>query len=183
MGTRNLTFVVYNNEIKVAQYCQWDGNPSGNGSIVVNFICKKINTPKKLEAFKQKLSKINYLTSEEVERRYAELKNAEFLVKYPQLHRNFGPRVLDEYILITEEPELQLMTEFAAESLFCEWAYVIDLDNCNLEVYKGFNKKKLTKKDRFAFLPLSDNGYKQIKILASIPFAELNKKSMNKLEK
>lgn len=30
---------------------------------------------------------------------------------------------------------------FLADSLFCEWAYIINLDSGKLEVYRGFNKK------------------------------------------
>ncbi len=29
--------------------------------------------------------------------------------------------------------------EFLADSLFCEWAYIVNLDDNTLEVYKGFN--------------------------------------------
>lgn len=30
---------------------------------------------------------------------------------------------------------------FLSDSLFCEWAYIINLDSLKLEVYRGFNKK------------------------------------------
>jgi hypothetical protein len=40
-------------------------------------------------------------------------------------------------------------SDFPADSLFCEWAYVFDIDNMKLEVYKGFQTKPHTK-GRFA---------------------------------
>ena len=32
--------------------------------------------------------------------------------------------------------------EFLMESLFCEWAYIINLDNMELEIYEGYQKIK-----------------------------------------
>lgn len=38
MGTRNLTMVIdRKGEIKVAQYGQWDGYPSGQGATILEF--------------------------------------------------------------------------------------------------------------------------------------------------
>ena len=39
--------------------------------------------------------------------------------------------------------------EFAGDSLFCEFAYVIDLSKNTFEVYEGFQKKPLSKEERF----------------------------------
>lgn len=38
MGTRNITRVISNNQLKVCQYCQWDGYPTGAGRSIIDFI-------------------------------------------------------------------------------------------------------------------------------------------------
>lgn len=49
--------------------------------------------------------------------------------------------------------------QFAADSLFCEWAYVVDLDEGRFEVFTGFNKTRpLESLDRFFFLQQPDGG-------------------------
>lgn len=47
--------------------------------------------------------------------------------------------------------------DFLADSLFCEWAYIINLDTGMLEVYKGFNRDK-SAAGRYAALDDGDNG-------------------------
>ena len=46
MGTRNLTMVIHKEEPKIAQYGQWDGYPSGQGSTALKFLFKMMNEDK-----------------------------------------------------------------------------------------------------------------------------------------
>ena len=56
---------------------------------------------------------------------------------------------------------LENSIEFIKESLFCEWAWVIDLDEKRLEAFAGFNKRHLGKEQRFyAFDDDKDAKYK-----------------------
>jgi hypothetical protein len=40
-----------------------------------------------------------------------------------------------------EVEEVYPKEKFAADSLFCEWAYVLDLDRKILEIYEGFQEE------------------------------------------
>ena len=52
MGTRNITRIVLDDEIKVSQYCQWDGYPTYAGKEILEFI--KEND---MELFKEQVRK------------------------------------------------------------------------------------------------------------------------------
>jgi hypothetical protein len=102
-----------------------------------------------------------------------------FAKKHPQFNRDFGAKILN-YIQATPEPEVALDLGFAAHSLFCEWAYVLDMDMGILEVYRGFNKSPLPSCERFKFLeeqvrPGRDGGlpeYYPLKLQASFTFEQ-----------
>ncbi|MGI9568837.1 MAG: hypothetical protein ACR2PH_03660, partial [Desulfobulbia bacterium] len=55
--------------------------------------------------------------------------------------RDMGAEIL-KHIMENEGVKVQNSVSFAGDSLFCEWAYLIDLDNDKLEVYVGFNRGK-----------------------------------------
>ena len=68
MGTRNLTMVLLDDKIVVAQYCQWDGYPSGQGETVVKFI-QNMNK----EKFIEQLRKLEYADDEYVNKLWKDL--------------------------------------------------------------------------------------------------------------
>jgi len=167
MGTRNLTMVISNGKIKVAQYGQWDGYPSGQGATVLEF-CKKANWDK----FKDQLDKLNWLTDEQCEEIE---KDPNWDNSHPYLSRDAAAQILYaiHYGEMTAKRRLTHIqnivglsdhSEFAADSLFCEWAYVIDLDKNTLEVFKGFNKTPLSSAERFYYLQKEDKEYCPVKL-------------------
>lgn len=90
----------------------------------------------------------------------------------PSMQVRTGPGIL---VLITKAgPEQRvpvfLNREFANDGLFCEWAYVIDLDADELEIYGGHTSKK----PEHRFVDIGDRDSPVPRFLASVPFAELD---------
>ena len=81
-----------------------------------------------------------------------------------------------------EEILLKNSIEFAKDSLFCEWAYVVNLDNDTLEVYEGFNEYPLDSSERFYCDESPEDGYYSVKLLKTFPFSELTLSTMRALE-
>ena len=153
MGTRNLTIVHKNDEYKVAQYGQWDGYPEGLGATLLKFL-KNVN----MDSFRNVIDNVSFYTKEELEDidKYIDdmrkdIPNYEWQRYFPHLSRDTGGDILN-LITFKGVNKVNNSIDFAADSLFCEWAYVIDLDTNKFEVYKGFNHKELSSDERFYFL-------------------------------
>lgn len=142
MGTRHLIAVYQGGTHKIAQYGQWDGYPAGQGKEIVEFLADKQKVYS-LEHFK--LKDCRFLTGAEIERIN---KEKDPIRARAQLSRNVGSQILN---MVARSDGLVLKDDldFAADGLFCEWAYVIDFDTRKFEVYKGFNKSKKKLKGRF----------------------------------
>jgi hypothetical protein len=156
MGTRNLTLVKYNKQYVVAQYCQWDGYPEGQGVTVLEFVRDKMKPRKFIAGLKAIVPATDKIVEEAWKSVGAtsywatmDISNA-FEKKFPSLHRNTGAKILE---MIQNEKGVLIKTdlEFWNDSLFCEWAYEIDLDAKTLSVYAG--GKNLIKTWAFADLP------------------------------
>jgi hypothetical protein len=184
MGTRHLTVVVVDGDVKVSQYGQWDGYPSGQGTTILDFLLNKGGLD---VSFVEKVKKCRYLDDQEYKELWASCgadPEAEWVSmdvsslfgsRYPWLSRNAGGEVL---ILINNSEDglaLKNSIAFAGDSLFCEWAYVVDYDKRTFEIYQGFNKTPLTEDDRFYGFPVEEDsdGYYPVKLLKSYSLDEL----------
>ena len=157
MGTRNLTIIFADDEYKVAQYGQYDGYPYGQGATALQFLHQvKPNILKKrcnnVKILTEDIRKARWLefNVDITNKPYVEFKVAQkFEKKYPELSRGTGAVILDIIYKSKQDLHLENSIDFIADSLFCEWAYLVDLDHQTFEVYKGFNKEPLDESDRF----------------------------------
>lgn len=64
--------------------------------------------------------------------------------------------------------------DFLKDSLFCEWAYIINLDTEKLEIYEGFNKNKKAA-GRYAKYEAKDSGeeYYGVKLIKEYNLSEI----------
>jgi len=170
MGTRHIIAVQSKGDYKIAQYGQWDGYPSGQGVSVLAFL----KDEKKVQKLKKNLAKTRFLDEKKKDKAFlaAYNKNAPEWSNQPdnrtpeQIHwfntymtRNLGAKILTS-VANSKDKEILLRNElpFVADSLFCEWAYVIDFDAGTFEVYHGFQKSPPPKGDRFAGMKSEENG-------------------------
>jgi hypothetical protein len=167
MGTRNLTVVVVDGKNVVAQYGHWDGYPAGQGRVALEFCREHLASEAGRDAFKRKLSSCRFATAKALEEGYKSVgvvgdwltteQAIHFGELFPFLSRNHGAGVLGLISKHSGGPILlQDSSDFAGDSLFCEWAYVIDLDKNALEAFMGGNHKPLDDSDRFAKAPVDD---------------------------
>lgn len=188
MGTRNLTMVKSDGVIKIAQYGQWDGYPTGQGEKIRMFLSNA-----DLPTLQERLAnKPPFISDGEYEdlmesiglrnRRFINMEEAELFDRtYPSLSRNTGADILQ---LIYVDPTLPLVSsiDFGFESLFCEWGYFIDLDEEKVTIYKGFQEDPLTPGERFYTETPSESGYYGIRAVRSFSIPTFITLDMEELE-
>jgi len=176
--------VIKKEETKIAQYGQWDGYPEGNGVKILSFLRAKSRVKK----LSDKLERVRFATKVDENKVDKYLKSigckdgwmdmdqaAKYHRAFPYLSRDIGAGIL-ELVANSKDKEIVLhdQTDFAGDSLFCEWAYVVDLDNRKLEVYSGFNKEPLAEDERFAKIPNDkDTEYLGIRCVAKFDLDKL----------
>jgi hypothetical protein len=155
--------VIINNEFKIAQYGHCDGYLEGAGLDIINFIKLNFSNNSKLEEFKTKVSKLEFYSDIELE--ILKAKNSNYPVFYCENSNEILNLVLNNNITKVES-----YSDFASNSLFCEYGYVLNLDSLELEIYLGFNKNPVPKGERFCNFKKSDGDYYPIRFFDKISF-------------
>lgn len=160
MGTRGLVGFVVDDTVK-ASYNHFDSYPNGLGLDVVKFVQGIANVSEVFE----KAQAIT-LVSEEDESGtdwYAELRDVQGdLAGY-----------LGRGVMIDNKA-------FGYDSLYCEWGYLVNLDNKTVEVYRGFQTDPHSE-GRWA--DGEEDRYYGIRLIETIPFAELSEDAMSEIER
>lgn len=146
MGTRNLTIVKVKGQVKLAQYCQWDGYPTGQGFDIADFLRRA-----DLSKFKANVSKLTWVKKDALKTKWVECgANPDsdlvsmdiadkFKAKYPEFSRDTGAKVLG-LIQRGRVKEVDNAIDFLKDTLFCEYAYEIDMDKKTVAVYVSDTK-------------------------------------------
>jgi hypothetical protein len=131
MGTRGLAGFVVDGVEKIG-YVHWDSYPSGLGSSVV----EAIQAQPGLEELRAKAKAIEVVGQGEVlsPQWRARLGVSADVTAYDALRDDQGDlsAALEKGLMVGGAEA------FGRDSLYCEWGYVVDLDEGVLEVYEGF---------------------------------------------
>jgi hypothetical protein len=187
MGTRSLICVYYKGRFVIAQYSQWDGYPEGQGKTILQFLQVWAN----IERLKNGLQYIAVLEDDEVESIYNAVAKAQRNNSGhdsnckcgkphghpgqlpPSLSRDTGAKILELIAQATADSyvPVYLNLDFVNDSLFCEWAYVVDLDNDVFEVFASSVSKASALNDRFA--NVGDKDERVPELIQAFPFTQL----------
>lgn len=178
MGTRGLVGFVIDGEVKAA-YNHFDSYPSGKGIEVLRQLRGMLDS---VEATRQAARKLRLVTDD------IPPTDDEIHALLPNADTGVSTGAVTEWYVLLRELQGNLLgylqagvmedgSAFAGDSLFCEWAYLIDLDAERFEVYRGFQKARHDQ-GRFANLPPDDRDgpahtYWPIALVASWGFSHL----------
>lgn len=152
MGTRNLTMVKLDGAIKVANYGQWDGYPTGQGVTVAAFVQAYLRHKTTRAEFAEKVAALTFATAAEVDAINADWEATEAAHTAAAAKGNYVPKYeMDKFKPYIRDTGANILTlvndgvsmplkddsEFLKDGLFCEFAYCVDLDAGAVDVYCG----------------------------------------------
>lgn len=155
MGTRHMITVIQDNQKKIIQYGQWDGDPNYTGIRILKFLREEFNR----EQFEKNLMQLSFLNESEFRQRWIEVgadENSDtvsieisenFKKVYPEDHRDTGYKILS--IVQNAKNPLKLVDgrDYLKDNLYeLDWEYIIDLNYNVFEVFNGDKPKVIDSK-------------------------------------
>ena len=181
MGTRGAYGFRINGQDKVT-YNHYDSYPCGLGREVMSYIA---HTP--LKRMKEVAARIILVDRESTPspelikkyKKYTDLRVSEqshndWYCLLRKTQGNLFPYNSDLEHMIDSQ-------DFLSDSLFCEWAYIINLDTDTFEAYKGFNKNPLARGRYAGRSTKSNDGYRGVSLIKEIPLANIRKQNLERL--
>lgn len=147
MGTRGAVGFILDGKEKIT-YNHFDSYPSGLGNEVLDFLHSiPFNSFSDFKKFKKQVEELELID----ERNTPTEEQKQKCRDAGTIDLGVGRQSEDDWycLLRKAQGDLGQLTEiglmidnsnFLKDSLFCEWAYIINLDTNKLEVYQGFNK-------------------------------------------
>lgn len=179
MGTRGLCGFVVDGDVK-SSYNHYDSYPSGLGAKIVEqigYLTKNFSE----DELKEKVRDMFFVdddstpVTEDYIEKYKEYYDGNVggstEVTWPQLLRD----TQGDLVKNIEAGVMLDTNDFARDSLFCEWGYLVNLDTKMLEVYRGFQKTSHAD-GRFAdpdYTPDEEFRYYPIRLVEEFPFNDI----------
>jgi len=190
MGTRGAFGVRVDGTDRVT-YNHFDSYPSGLGKAIAKDIAGQLSDVGGFEEWRAKGAALRAVqegekpTEEDIER----LRD--------QANLGVGEQSVDDWYCLLRESQGHLANmldlgvyidnaSFMLDSLFCEWAYVVNLDNGTLEVYRGFQTSRHNC-GRYATMEREDTRsvkkeYYPVALIATFPLHKVMEATMEDLE-
>lgn len=187
MGTRGAFGFKINNEYKIS-YNHYDSYISGLG---ISIVKQLINIKKKnqLDELKERVKKIKLVNESIPPTKEDQIKYRKFLnsnvggrsgsVEWYQLLRETQGDFLLDAILKDNLEHMLDSKDFLYDSLFCEYAYIINFDDNTFNVYVGFQKEPF---DENEFGTKSNENYYPVKLVYKEDLSKISLAKMKKLE-
>ncbi|KAK5096885.1 hypothetical protein LTS08_007375 [Lithohypha guttulata] len=195
MGTRHLILVWYKGKWAIAQYGQYDGYPTCQGRDIIDFITNNDFGPRRGDPNSDQAEVTKASASETPPKdNIAALKLAldNNMVKCPDdeqldaaepsFSRTISAGVLSSIAYAKNQVSIVREVEFVTDYLFCEWAYVIDLDKNVFEIYSD-KESKDEKPGRFDDLKDVKSTPYRPAMLASRTFEQLARMKADRKDK
>lgn len=196
MGTRGTCGFIYKENLNLS-YNQFDSYPDGLGNDMIQLIID-INKTGDWKKFKENASKIKNIIEQDIDeniiekyKKYADLSVSSQSYDDPYcLFRGIQGSIWLKEMYNGDLEHFNFDNDFIKESLFCEYGYIINLDNMIFEFYEGFQHTQQIN-SKFEIVDSVDGikstGYYSCKLIEIISLEKVNEETLdiikNRIEK